>query len=90
MANGLDHNSVTIALFTLSLVMAIIGVLIRGWFKHVNNNLEKLWERMDAEAERREERWNHLHNQCNSHGERISRIEGKLNGSTIKPVVALK
>lgn len=75
---GLDHNFTTVALFVIGIVLAIMGVMMRGWFKHVNDNLDRLWEHMGDEAKAREDRWNALHEQCNRHGERISKIEGRL------------
>lgn len=72
----------SISLFILSGVGVILGFLIRGWFAHVNTNLVKIWDRIDTEARARDERWNSLHITCSAHGERLAKIEGRLNGKT--------
>ena len=76
----IDHNYISLAIFGLTMVMAVLGVLIRGWFSHVNLNLVNLWERIDAEAKARQDRWDNLHEKCEVHSAAIAELKGRLNG----------
>lgn len=75
-----DHNYLSVVTTCVLVALGIIGFLTRGWFKYVNDNLVSIWTELKEERTAREERWNQLHTQCNLHGERISKIEGRLDG----------
>lgn len=72
--------------FGLSVVVVVLGGLLGviyslgyGWVNHVDEGIKALWQKFDDEQRAREQRWHLLFQQCNRHGEKLSRIEGKLN-----------
>ena len=75
-----DHNILSFAIFLLATVIAIIGVMLKGWFKHVNDNLERLWDRIDEESKARQGRWDNLHDKCEVHSAQIAELKGRMNG----------
>ena len=73
-----DHNYISFIVTAILLVISIIGIMLRGWFKHVNDNLNLLWQKYDEENKSREKRWSDLHLKCEAHTAKISNIEGRL------------
>lgn len=82
-----DHTLITILLFIIGTVATVIGVLVRGWFKHVNDNFKEVFARLKAsddarieEGRAREKRWIDLKDHCSEHAAKLSELKGKLNG----------
>lgn len=75
-----DHVFITILLFVIGTVAAAFGVLVRGWFKHVNDSLREIFQRLNDENKAREKRWTTLNNHCREHSEKLSELRGKFNG----------
>lgn len=61
------------------LFVGFVSFLVRGWVKHVDKNLTQLWEKINQEGQRRENRWEQLRSSCSNHSERLARIEGRMN-----------
>lgn len=76
----MDHNLLSILTAGVLVVLSIIGIMLRGWFKHVNDNLEAVWKEFKEERKAREDRWNILHQQCSEHAAKLANLEGRLNG----------
>lgn len=50
-----DHNYLSIVTTLILVALGIIGFLLRGWVKHVNENIGEIWQRITKIADRQEQ-----------------------------------
>lgn len=77
-----DHNYLSVAVTMVLFALGVIGFMGRGWFNHVNDNLKRVWQKLDEIQQERVDRWRSLDSKCEERAERISYLEAKVNGKT--------